>query len=712
MVFRHYGQTVNPEDFSYANGLNPGGISMLNLSEIAENYGYETVGLRLNLEQLSDQAPLPAVLLWNQYHFVVLYKISNGRYYIADPASGKIEFTKKEFLTYWTDDNELSSMGIALLLEPGENFKSSADGKMDTQKGLGWRMLYKHVWKYKKYFVQIAIGLILGSLMQLILPFLTQSLVDVGIGQKNLSFIYLVIIGQTVLFTGRLLIEIVRNRLLFFISSHINITILSDFWIKLMKLPLNFFQIRQSGDILQRVADHHRIEQFLTGGTINTLFSLSNLVVFSVVLYTYDHNIFLIFMVANVFYFVWIKLFMPYRRKLDYRRFAVSSRENSATMQLIYGMQDIKLSNSEHAKRTEWESLQSAVFSLSFSSLTLEQLQQAGAMIISESKNIIITLFVAKAVMDGSLTLGTMIAIQYIVGQLSSPVDQLLQFFQQAQNAKLSLNRLNEIHMLQDEEPADREFKKASLKSADIIFKNLTFTYPGSGEIMTLDNLSFSIPSGKMTAIVGMSGSGKSTILKLLMQFYLAYKGDIMVGEDNLRDLSPSYWRSKCGCVMQEGYIFNDSIENNITIGSKFMNNEHLLHACRLANILPFIESLPLGFKTKIGNEGSGLSQGQKQRLLIARAVYKNPEFLFFDEATNSLDSNNESTIVNNLNDFFRGRTAVVIAHRLSTVQNADKIIVLHDGQIVEEGNHIFLIERKGQYYELVKNQFQNFRET
>jgi len=708
MVFNYYGRQVSHDEINSSTDLSSGGISLLSMSEAAEKFGFETSGTRLDLEQLTNEINLPAILLWDQFHYVILYKTTTHRFFVADPAIGKVKLSKIEFLKHWVNTAEDDYKGIALLLQPGEGFKKGTGIANKPSETIGWSLLYTHLWKYKAYFFQIFVGLLIGSLFQLLLPFLTQSLVDVGINQQNLSFIYLVIIGQSVLFIGRLLIEFVRSRILLFISSHINITILSDFWIKLMRLPLSFFQIRQSGDIMQRVADHHRLEQFLTGGTINTLFSLTNLFVFSIVLYIYDWKIFLIFLVANCLYFFWIMLFVPSRRALDYRRFSINSRENSATMQLIFGMQDIKLNNSEQLKRNEWESLQSAIFNLSFSGLTLSQFQQAGAMIINEGKNIIITLFVAKAVLEGSMSFGTMLAIQYIVGQLSSPIEQLLTFFQQAQDAKISLSRLNEIHILKDEEPDGQPFEKNLQDKAGIHFRDVSFSYPGTGQILALEKITFSIPSGKVTAVVGMSGSGKSTLLKLLMQFYLAYDGNILVGKKNLRNISPSFWRSQCGCVMQEGYIFNDSIENNIVIDSKNIDREKLEQACKVANIWDYIQSLPMGFRTGIGHEGNGLSQGQRQRLLIARAVYKNPGFLFFDEATNALDANNERQIVHNLDQFFKNRTVVVIAHRLSTIQHADNILVLHEGKLVEHGNHSTLLNKNGYYYELVKNQFQD----
>jgi len=480
-----------------------------------------------------------------------------------------------------------------------------------------------------------------------------------------------------------------------------------------MRLPLSFFDTKQTGDILQRINDHHRIEQFLTGSTINTLFSVFNLLMFSVVLLMYNSSVFFIFITGSILYFLWIKLFLKYRRQLNYKNFAVASKENSATMQLVYGMQEIKLNNAETLRRWEWEGLQAALFKISFKSLSLSQYQQAGAFFINEGKNILITFFVAKAVLDGQLTLGAMLAIQYIIGQLNSPVEQLIGFVQQAQDAKISLERLNEIHQLEDEENSSSKIHiRESLvncltENKSIQFNNLSFTYTGAGNEPVLRNINLYIPEGKVTAIVGMSGSGKTTLLKLLLKFYEHYKGDIKTGESNLKNISPKYWRSLCGSVMQDGYIFNDSIAKNIAVADEYPDHQRLLHTCRVANILSFIESLPLGLNTKIGAEGNGISQGQKQRILIARAVYKDPHYLFFDEATNALDANNEKAILENLQEFFKGRTVFVVAHRLSTVKHADKIVVLHEGAIVEEGTHETLSGSKGHYYRLVKNQLE-----
>ena len=589
-------------------------------------------------------------------------------------------------------------------MEPTPAFYEQENEKA---KGIGFGLLIKYSFKYKAQIFQLFVGLLLGSLLQLIFPFLTQSIVATGINTGNLNFIQLILIAQFTLFFARTVVEFIRSRILLFVSTHINLSILSDFWIKLMRLPLNFFDTKQTGDILQRINDNRRIETFITGTALQTIFSVFNLIVFSFVLLAYSTMIFIIFAAGSLLYFFWIRLFLKYRRTLDYKRFAVASKENSITMQLILGMQEIKLNNAEHLKRWEWEGIQASLFKLNFRSLSLSQYQQAGAFFINEGKNIFITYLVAVSVLNGQLTLGAMLAIQYIIGQLNSPVEQLIGFTQQAQDARISLERLNEIHELEDEEPSGTSFNNHVSDNTSIVFNNLNFTYPGAGNMAVLKTLNLSFPAGKVTAIVGMSGSGKTTILKLIQKFYENYTGEIKIGDTNIKYISPFFWRSISGSVMQDGFIFSDSIEKNIAVGDENPVYEKLIHACKVANILSFVESLPLGFNTKIGAEGNGISAGQKQRMLIARAVYKDPKFLLFDEATNALDANNEKAIMENLQEFFKGRTVIVVAHRLSTVKNADKIVVLQDGEIIEEGTHSELAGIKGTYYELVKNQLE-----
>jgi ATP-binding cassette subfamily B protein len=551
--------------------------------------------------------------------------------------------------------------------------------------------------------------MLLGSLLQLIFPFLTQSIVDKGIGNQNIDFIYLVLIAQFILIVSRTSVDFIRNWILLHISTRINISLISDFLIKLMKLPIGFFDTKMTGDILQRIGDHTRIEQFLTSSSLSILFSMFNLVIFSVVLAWYNLTILVVFLVGSIIYFTWVLLFMKKRRALDFKRFAQASENQSNVIQLITGMQEIKLNNCEKQKRWKWERIQVKLFKVSIKSLALSQYQQIGGIFFNETKNILITFLAAYSVIMGNMTLGMMMSVQYIIGQLNSPIDQMITFMQSAQDAKISLERLGEIHQKDDEEKADEEKISIIPENKSLNISDLNFQYEGPHSEMVLKNINLHIPEGKITAIVGSSGSGKTTLVKLLLGFYPPVTGEIKVGDVSLQQFNSRTWRQQCGAVMQDGFVFSETIAENIAISDESINKQKLLHAVKVANIQEFIESLPLAYNTKIGQEGSGISQGQKQRMLIARAVYKNPEYIFFDEATNALDANNEKIIMNNLNEFFKGRTVVVVAHRLSTVKNADQIVVLEKGEIVEIGTHAELTDKRkrGVYFELVKNQLE-----
>lgn len=551
----------------------------------------------------------------------------------------------------------------------------------------------------------MAVGLLAGSLLSLIFPFLTQSIVDVGIQNHDINFIYLVLLAQIMLFVGRMGIEVIRSWILLHLSTRINISIISDFFIKLMKLPISFFDTRMTGDIMQRINDHHRIEQLLTNSSLNTLFSLVNLIIFSIVLLFYDYRLFLIYLLGAVLYIGWITFFLKKRKELDYKRFSQISQEQSKVIELVNGMQEIKMHNAEKQKRWGWEFLQVKLFKLRIKSLSLEQWQSVGGNFINQMKDILVSFLSAKLVLDGNLTLGMMLSVQYIIGQLNGPLMQLIDFIRQTQDAKISLERLGEIHDKEDEENAEEQYA-SEIPHEDIEVKDLSFRYVGS-DTYVFEHLNLSIPYQKTTAIVGASGSGKTTLLKLLMKFYEPQEGELRIGNTPLKNVSPRFWRDHCGVVMQEGYVFNDTIANNIAVGEDYIDKQKLRKAVDIANIKEFIEGLPLSYNTKIGNEGIGVSGGQKQRLFIARAVYKSPEYIFFDEATSALDANNEKVIMENLEQFFKGKTAIVIAHRLSTVKHADKIIVLDKGKVVEEGSHTELVALQGEYYRLVKNQLE-----
>ncbi|MDN3675692.1 peptidase domain-containing ABC transporter [Flavobacterium branchiarum] len=635
------------------------------------------------------------------------FKIKKGVYYISDPAFGLIEYSQKDFIKFWIGNNadDSTQEGIALLLEATPRFFQS-DFDKEEKKGLGFGLLSQYVLRYKSFLIQLSISLLASSLLQLIFPFLTQSIVDVGIQNQNIHFIYLILFAQLFLFAGRTGLELIRSWILLHLSTRINISLISDFFIKLMNLPISFFDVRMTGDIMQRINDHRRIERILTTSSLNVLFSVMNMIIMGGVLAYYNVQIFLVFFAGSIFYFGWITLFLKRREELDYKRFSEVSQEQSKVMELINGMQEIKLHNAEKQKRWGWEYVQARLFRVSIKGLVLEQTQTIGSSVINELKNIFIIFFSAKLVIDGQITLGMMLAISSIVGSLNGPITQLIEFVREVQDAKISLARLSEIHDKEDEVQQEEHQTQDIPQDSDIIIKDLSYRYLGS-DIPVLDDLNLIIPAHKVTAIVGVSGSGKTTLMKLLLKFYEPNSGEINIGNTQLKNIAQKAWRANIGAVMQEGFIFSDTIANNIAIGVDKIDKERLAYATDVANIKEYISGLPLGYNTKIGSEGVGMSTGQKQRLLIARAVYKNPEMLFFDEATSALDANNEKSIMGKLDIFFKDKTVVVIAHRLSTVMNADQIVVLDKGKIIEIGSHSALVEQKGNYFELVRNQLQ-----
>lgn len=722
MIAKFYGKTYSLDYLRKKSYLSIEGASLLGLSKAAENIGFRSLGIKTNISRLT-QAPLPCIVHWKQKHFVVVYDIHigkgdsrllerdeikaesvNGYVKVADPANGKIKYTIKEFLSGWISDRkEGKDEGIALLLEVTPDFYNLEGEQPNKTK---FSFILKYLLPYKKLILQLFLGMLLGTLLQLIFPFLTQSIVDFGINNNDLNFVVLMLIAQLTLYVAQTAVEFIRSWILLHISTRINISIISDFLIKLMKLPISFFDTKMIGDIMQRIGDHGRIQNFLTASTLNTLFSMVNLVVFTCVLAFYSLKLLCVFFIASVFYILWIVIFLKKRKELDYKRFSLASNEQSNLYQLITGMQEIKLNNCENQKRWEWENIQAGLFKTSIKGLKLSQYQQTGAFFINETKNILISFFSAKAVITGDMTLGMMMAVSYIMGHLNSPINQMIGFIQSAQDAKISMERLGEIHNREDEEKIEDKKITIMPKDKTITIKNLSFRYNQLNNDV-LQDINLIIPQGKVTAVVGMSGSGKTTLVKLLMGFYPATKGEIIIGNTPINDISTKLWREKCGAVMQEGFIFSDTIANNIALGEEEVDKEKLLKAVQVANIQDMIENLPLGFNTKIGQEGKGISQGQKQRLLIARTVYKDPDYFFFDEATNSLDANNEKIIMQNLSQVFKQKTVVIVAHRLSTVKNADNIIVLNNGKISEMGNHEQLTQKRGEYYNLVKNQLE-----
>lgn len=706
IVSKHYGKSISLQQIRNLSETTREGSSLLGLSDAAENLGFRSMGVQIDFNTLAEEVPFPCIAHWNKNHFVVVYKIDkNNKVYISDPSYGLITYTRDEFIKFWIGENanENTEEGIVLILETTPSFFQTEFDSEESK--ASFTFLSKYLFKYKTLVIQLAVGLLAGSLLSLIFPFLTQSIVDVGIQNQDINFIYLVLLAQVMLFLGRMGIETIRSWILLHLSARINISIISDFFIKLMKLPISFFDTRMTGDIMQRINDHHRIEQLLTSSSLNTLFSLVNLIIFSIVLLFYDYRLFIVYLVGAVSYIGWITFFLKKRKELDYKRFSQVSQEQSKVIELINGMQEIKMHNAEKQKRWDWEFLQVKLFKIRIKSLSLEQWQSVGGNFINQMKDIIVSFLSAKLVLSGNLTLGMMLSVQYIIGQLNSPLLQLIDFIKQTQDAKISLERLGEIHDKDDEEDKNEHYAM-DVPQKDIEITDMSFRYIGS-DVPVFENLNLTIPYRQTTAIVGASGSGKTTLLKLLMKFYDPDQGEIKIGNTNLKNVSPRFWRDHCGVVMQEGYVFNDTIANNIAVGEDHIDKQKLRRAVEIANIKEFIESLPLSYNTKIGNEGVGVSGGQKQRLFIARAVYKSPEYILFDEATSALDANNEKVIMENLEQFFKGKTAVVIAHRLSTVRHADKIIVLDKGKVVEEGSHAELVDLRGEYYRLVRNQLE-----
>jgi ATP-binding cassette subfamily B protein len=709
MIAKYYGKNYSLQYLREKSHITKKGVSAVGIAEAADSIGIRTRGVRISIDQLIQEANLPAICHWEQNHFVVVYKISTRRkkkiFYVADPANGLLKYTKDEFSKSWLSSQSNSeAKGICLLMEPSPHFYNLDDQEINSKNNVSFILAYLK--PYKRYIIQLILGMIFGSLLQLIFPFLTQSIVDIGINNQNIKFINLVLIAQLFLFISKTSVEFIRSWILLHISSRINISLKSDFLIKLMKLPISFFDIKMLGDIMQRITDHNRIEKFLTSSTLNVAFSLINLVIFGIILAVYNFQIFGIFITGSILYIFWIKLFLAKRRELDGKKFAQLSENRNSIVELITGMQDIKLNNCEQTKRWAWEDIQAQLFKVKIKGLALKQYQVSGSVFINETKNILISFLSARAVIDGDMTLGMMLAVSYIIGQLNSPLNNLVQVIHSWQDAKISLERLEEIHEMEEEEK-DGQNLKTIAKNANINIENLNFQYEGPQSPMVLKNINIEIPSGKTTAIVGASGSGKTTLIKLLLGFYKPVKGKISINGNNLYDYSSSLWRNKCGAVMQDGFIFSDSIAKNIAVSDDNINKEQLLYAAQTACIDDYIDKLPTRYNTKIGTNGNGLSQGQKQRILIARAVYKNPDFMFFDEATNSLDANNEKHIMHNLEEFYKNKTVIVVAHRLSTVKNADNIIVLHNGEIIEQGKHDELSKKRGMYYELVKNQLE-----
>ena len=709
MICNYYGKEYSLDSLSKICFATTEGVSMLGISETATSLGFHVVNVKCTVKTLTEVS-LPSILHWNQNHFVVLYRVKNEKkFYIADPGKGLVTYSLEEFKKHWISTNSNGQdKGIAMFLETTPTFFThQMEDKKKISEKRSFHFLFGYVKKYRKYFGQIILGLIVGSLLQLVLPFLTQSIVDVGIKNQDIGFVWLILLGQLMLTISRTAIDFIRRWLLLHISLRINISLVSDFFIKLLKLPMSFFDTKLMGDLMQRMNDHSRVNNFLTQQTLNITFAMLTFVVFSVVLFFYNKLVFAIFLLGSILYGVWMTLFLKRRKLLDYELFEQQAINNNKTYEFITTIQESKLQDCEQRRRWEWEDTQAELFGVQMKSLKLQQTQEAGSIFINEVKNIIITVVAATAVIHGQMTLGMMLAVQYIIGQLNSPVEQLMNFFYSLQDVKISLERINEIHQMDDENGKEGLLTSIEDKNEGIDIKNIMFKYDPHALRKTIDDVNIHIPQGKVTAIVGASGSGKTTLIRLILGYYPVLEGKINIGNTDINKLNKKWWRRQCGVVMQDGVIFSESIARNIAVDDGDIDKERLLKAAEIACIKEYVMALPLKFNTKIGRDGVGLSQGQKQRILIARAVYKNPDYIFLDEATNSLDANNERSIVENLDKFYKGKTVVIVAHRLSTVKNADQIVVIDHGKVVEVGNHESLTAKRGAYYNLVKNQLE-----
>lgn len=706
MICKYYKNAYSIETLSKLCSVSTEGVSLFAIKNAAEKLGFNSICCKTSIEQLVSIS-MPSILHWNQNHFVVLYKVKNKKkFYIADPGKGLVCYSLENFKKHWISSvSNGEEKGVVMVIEPTEKFGKRSIIE-EPNKKRSFNFLFGYVLRYRKYFIKIILGLLLGCLLQLIMPFLTQAIVDIGIKHKDIGFIWLVLLGELMIVFGRTATEFIRRWLLLHISMRINISLVSDFFIKLLKLPMSFFDTKLMGDLLQRIGDHSRVQNFLTGQVLSVVFTFLNFIIFGVVLLIYNKIIFGVFIMGSVTYGLWISSFLRRRKVLDYEIFEQQAINQNKTYQFITSMQEIKLQDCEQRRRWEWEDTQADLFAVQMKSLKLQQTQEAGSILINEVKNILITVLAATAVINGQITLGSMLAIQYIVGQLNSPVEQFMSFIYSLQDVKISLERINEIHEGKNEESKENQAKAFDTEKS-IKIGNIDFKYDPHSLKKTLEGVSFDIPEGKVTAIVGASGSGKTTLIKLMLGYYRVMTGSISIAGRNINEYNLKWWRRHCGVVMQDGVIFSESIARNIAVDDGEINVERLEQAARIANIHDYVIGLPLKYNTIIGRDGVGLSQGQKQRILIARAVYKNPDFIFLDEATNALDAKNERAIVENLNEFYKGRTVVVVAHRLSTVKNADQIIVIDGGKVVETGNHTSLIEKKGVYYNLVKNQLE-----
>lgn len=672
-------------------GITREGITLYDLSTACEQIGLKTFPVKIDWEQIR-RVTLPCIIQWENNHFIVVYKINKSNVWVSDPAKGLLTYTKEEFIRGWLINREKWAV---LLIEKSIDFKKKNDNDVQDRKKT-FHSFLNYFKPYKSSFLAVFIVMLIVTILQAILPFISKSVIDVGIQTNDVSFINLVLIGNIIIIISILLSNLVRDWILLHVTSRVNISLISDYLIKLMKLPIQFFENKIAGDILQRANDHDRIRSFLMNNSLNFIFSIITFLVFGIILFIYNPVLFLIYLIGSAFFLTWVLVFMSFRKKLDWQYFDLNSQNQSYWVETIETIQDIKINNYDKFKRWKWEAIQAKIFNVNQKVLTIDNAQNLGAQFLNQLTNLSITFYCANAVINGKITFGVMISTQFIIGMLNGPIMQFVSFIQGAQSAKISFLRLNEIHQIQDEDAFNHNTIFPEEKS--LFLKNVTFQY-SINAAPVLKNINLVIPQGKVTAIVGDSGSGKTTLLKLILRLYKPSFGEISIGMMNIENINLRSWREKCGAVMQDGKIFNDTIYNNIILEDENVDIARFRKAVKTANIESEIESLPMGYQTIMGEQGRGLSGGQKQRILIARALYKNPDYLFFDEATNALDAVNEQKIVSALDEVFKEKTVIVVAHRLSTIKKADQIVVMKHGMIVEIGNHEQLVEKENGYY-------------
>ena len=708
MISKYYGKYYSLQYLRDLCGNTREGVSLAGISHGAEVIGLRSLAAHCSTQDLIDKVPLPIIIHWDNSHFVVLYDIkeklnNKANFYVADPARGYVTYDKNEFEDKWIKRNENKTSGIALILEPQADFKQRQAGEK-AERGRNLENIMGYFLPYKKSFLYLGIVMLLITAMQAVLPFISKAVIDVGIQTQDVSFINIVLIANLALIVSITLSSAVRDWILQHMSSRINIALISDYLIKLMKLPVSFFENKMLGDILQRANDHERIRSFILNNSLNLVFSSLTFAIFGVVLLIFNKIIFWIFLFGSILYILWVMCFLKLRKKLDWDYFELNAKNQSYWVETIGAIQDIKINNYEQTKRWKWEGIQARLFKVNLRMLGINNVQNLGASFIDSVKNLLITFFCAKAVIAGEITFGVMISTQFIIGMLNGPVQQLISFMVGFQFAQISFMRLNEVQTLKDEDEDTGNNDMELTGDKSLVLNNVSFQYSAVSPLI-LKNINLIIPEGKVTAIVGDSGSGKSTLLKLLLRIYKPSYGEILIGGMNINNIGLRQWREKCGAVMQDGKIFNDTILNNIILNDEKPDNNKLRNAVAAANIGYEIEQLPLSYQTKVGENGRALSGGQKQRVLIARALYKNPDILFFDEATNALDTINEQKITAALDEVFHGKTVIVVAHRLSTIRKSDQIVVMRDGQIVEVGDHEALMQRRGRYFQLVESQ-------